>query len=50
MTTKQMKSLSFDEGITTYEIVDNNAIHTSDVTSTYSSSGTAPINGTGVTV
>ena len=49
MTThKNMKSISFDGGNTVYDILDDNAVHTSDVTSTYSSTGTAPVNGTAV--
>lgn len=36
------------DGTNTYNLKDANAVHTSDVTSTYSPSGTDPVNGTAV--
>ena len=47
-TIKEMKTLSFDGGTTIYEITDSSALHDSDVVSTYSVSGTSPVNGTAV--
>ena len=47
-TIKEMKTLSFDGGTTIYEITDSSALHDSDVVSTYSASGTSPVNGTAV--
>lgn len=44
--TKYFSKLS--NGTNTYVIKDANAVHTSDVTSTYSPTGTAPVNGTAV--
>lgn len=45
-TTAYVSNLS--DGTITYIIKDSNAIHTEDVTSTYSPTGTAPVNGTAI--
>ena len=45
---KDVNTISFDNGETVYNITDENAIHTSDATSAYSSSGTSSIDGISV--
>jgi len=44
---KEMKTLNFG-GPDTYQIIDDTALHSSDITSTYSATGTAAVNGTAV--